>query len=250
MSCSLENKIAIVTGSSRGIGKAVAECFLRAGAKVVVNGRNAENLARTEKYFSESFVGRVLSVQADVSRPDEAEKLFARTMETFERVDILVNNAGVFKNSLLVRMEEQEWDWVLENNLKSAYLCSKLASKIMMKQRSGRIINMSSVVALGGNPFQANYAASKAGMDGLTMACAKELAPYGVTVNSVAPGYIRTDMTKDFSEQTVAEILKYVPLNRAGTAEEVAQAVTFLASEAAGYITGQVIQVDGGRVIR
>ncbi len=246
----LENKIAIVTGSSRGIGKAIAECFLKNGATAVLNGRNPENLARTEKYFSELAIGRFISVQADVSKPEEAQKLFAQAMDAFGRVDILVNNAGVFKNSLLVRMEEQEWDWVLENNLKSAYLCSKLASKIMMKQRSGKIINMSSVVALGGNPFQANYAASKAGMDGLTMVTAKELAPYGITVNSVAPGYIKTDMTKDFSEQAVAEILKYIPLNRAGTVEEVANVVRFLASDEADYITGQVIQVDGGRVIR
>ena len=247
---SLENKIAIVTGSSRGIGKAIAECFLKNGAKVVLNGRSSENLARAESYFSEPFHGQFFSVQADVSKPAETEKLFAQTIEIFDRVDILVNNAGVFKNSLLVRMEEQEWDWVLENNLKSAYLCSRRASKIMMKQRSGRIINMSSVVALGGNPFQANYTASKAGIDGLTMASAKELAPYGITVNSVAPGYIKTDMTKDFSEQTIADILKFIPLNRAGTAEEVANVVKFLASDEASYITGQVIQVDGGRVIR
>jgi 3-oxoacyl-[acyl-carrier protein] reductase len=165
-------------------------------------------------------------------------------------VDILVNNAGVFKNSLLARMDESEWDWVIENNLKSAYICTKLAAKLMMKQRSGRIINMSSVVALGGNPLQANYVASKSGIDGLMMATAKELAPYGITVNSVAPGYIKTDMTKDFTEQMIADILKFIPLNRAGTAEEVAHVVRFLASDDASYITGQVIQVDGGRVIR
>jgi 3-oxoacyl-[acyl-carrier protein] reductase len=250
MQGALENKIAIVTGSSRGIGKAIAECFLKSGAGVVLNGRDPDHLHTAEKYFSDMALDRFLSIQADVSKPEDVERLFSQTIAQFGRLDILVNNAGVFKNSLLARMEEQEWDWVLENNLKSAYLCSKLASKIMMKQRAGRIINLSSVVALGGNPFQANYAASKAGLDGLTMAAAKELAPFGITVNSVAPGYIKTDMTKDFSELMVAEILKFIPLNRAGTAEEVAHVVKFLASDEASYITGQVIQVDGGRVIR
>jgi 3-oxoacyl-[acyl-carrier protein] reductase len=250
MQGALENKIAIVTGSSRGIGKAIAECFLKNGAYVVVNGRDPDHLHCAEKHFSEIAPDRFMAIQADVSKPEDVERLFSQTITKFGRLDILVNNAGVFKNSLLARMEEKEWDWVLENNLKSAYLCSKLASKIMMKQRAGRIINLSSVVALGGNPFQANYAASKAGIDGLTMAAAKELAPFGITVNSVAPGYIKTDMTKDFSEQMISEILKFIPLNRAGTAEEVAYVVKFLASDEASYITGQVIQVDGGRVIR
>lgn len=218
---------------------------------MVLNGKTRENLEKTEQEFSSAgFTGAWISLLADVSRPDEARKLFDLAIKKFGRVDILVNNAGVFKNSLVARMDESEWDWVIENNLKSAYNCTKLAAKIMMKQRSGRIINMSSVVALGGNPFQANYVASKSGMDGLMMATAKELAPYGITVNSIAPGYIKTDMTKDFSEQTVVDILKFIPLNRAGTAEEVAYAARFLASDEAGYITGQVIQVDGGRVIR
>lgn len=249
MTCSLENKIAIVTGSSRGIGKAIAGCFLKSGAKVILNGRTAENLEKTANEFAAAGFS-ILPVQADVSKPEEAKRLLDAAIEKYGRLDILVNNAGVFKNSLLARMDENEWDWVIENNLKSAYICTKLAARIMMKQRSGRIINMSSVVALGGNPFQANYVASKAGIDGLMMATAKELAPYGITVNSIAPGYIKTDMTKDFSEQTIADILKFIPLNRAGTAEEVAHVVKFIASDEASYITGQVIQVDGGRVIR
>lgn len=249
--CSLENKIAIVTGSSRGIGKAIAECFLKSGACVVLNGKTKENLEKTEKELVDAgFSRKMISVLADVSKPEEARKLFDGALEKFGRLDILINNAGVFKNSLVARMDESEWDWVIENNLKSAYNCTKLAAKIMMKQRSGRIISMSSVVALGGNPFQANYVASKSGMDGLMMATAKELAPFGVTVNSIAPGYIKTDMTKDFTEQMVADILKFIPLNRAGTAEEVAHVAKFLASDDASYITGQVIQVDGGRVIR
>ncbi|MBL7960018.1 3-oxoacyl-ACP reductase FabG [bacterium] len=249
--CSLENKIAIVTGSSRGIGKAIAECFLKNGASIVLNGKTKENLEITEKELLDAgFSEQMISIQADVSKPEEAKKLFDAAVDRFGRVDILVNNAGVFRNSLLARMDESEWDWVIENNLKSAYHCTKLAAKIMMKQRSGRIINMSSVVALGGNPFQANYVASKSGMDGLMMATAKELAPFGITVNSIAPGYIKTDMTKDFTEQMVADILKFIPLNRAGTAVEVAYVVKFLASDESSYITGQVIQVDGGRVIR
>lgn len=249
--CSLKNKIAIVTGSSRGIGKAIAEDFLRNGAGVVLNGKTKENLDKASQELNAAgFSETMISVQADVSKPDEAKRLFDAALEKFGRLDILVNNAGVFKNSLLARMDENEWDWVIENNLKSAYHCTRLAAKIMMKQRSGRIINMSSVVALGGNPFQANYVASKSGMDGLMMATAKELAPFGITVNSIAPGYIKTDMTKDFSEQTVQDILKFIPLNRAGTPEEVAHVAKFLASDESGYITGQVIQVDGGRVIR
>jgi len=250
MGRSLENKIAIVTGSSRGIGKAIASCFLKHGAQVLINGKDEGRLEKTQMEFREEFDGRVMAVRADVSQAQEVERLFQSCFETFGRLDILVNNAGVVKNSLLARMEENEWEWVIENNLKSAYLCSRLAAKMMMKQRSGRIINMSSVVALGGNPFQSNYAASKSGMDGLTMASAKELAPYGITVNSVAPGYIKTDMTRDLSDSMIGEILKFIPLNRAGTVDEVANVVKFLASDESSYITGQIIQVDGGRVIR
>lgn len=249
--CSLTNRIAVVTGSSRGIGKAIAVEFLKHGASVVINGKTSERLKQTTDELSAlGFSGKFVSCVADVSVASEAEALIHKATETFGRLDVLVNNAGVFKNSLMVRMDEQEWNWVIENNLKSAFFCSKYAAKIMMKQRYGRIIHMSSVVALGGNPFQANYVASKAGIDGLMMASAKELAPYGITVNSVAPGYIKTDMTKDFSESVVAEILKYIPLGRPGSVEEVAHAVKFLASDEASYMTGQVIQVDGGRVIR
>ncbi len=247
--CSLTNKIAIVTGSSRGIGKAIAKSFLEGGASVVINGRSEENLRTAGIEFTE-YADRILAISADVSQSVNVDTLFKKTIDRFGRVDILVNNAGDYRNSLLARMDEKEWDSVLENNLKSAYLCARWAARQMMKQKSGRIINISSVVALGGNPFQANYAASKAGLDGMTMALAKELAPYSVTVNSVAPGYIMTDMTKDFPEALVQEILKFIPLNRVGTADEVACTVRFLASAEAGYMTGQVIQVDGGRVIR
>jgi 3-oxoacyl-[acyl-carrier protein] reductase len=247
----LQDKVAVITGSSRGIGKAIAKEFLRNGAQVVINGKSGEHLEQVHaELIREGFPDRWIIIKADVSVETEVKSLMEQTIQRFNRLDILVNNAGVYKNSLLVRMDVNEWNWVMENNLKSAFLCSRHAAKMMMKQRSGRIINISSVVALGGNPFQANYAASKAGLDGLSMSSAKELAPYGITVNSVAPGYILTDMTKDFTDEMKKELLRYIPLNRPGTPDEVAHVVKFLASEESAYITGQIIQIDGGRVIR
>lgn len=245
----LTDKVCVITGSSRGIGKKTAEAFLEAGAEIVINGRDENNLNRTFEEFSKK--GFVLSkFRGDVAKTEEAKALIGFVREKFGRLDILVNNAGISDDHLLVRMAESEWDTVIENNLKSVYNCSRFASRLMMKQKSGRIINVSSVVALGGNPFQTNYAASKSGINGFTMALAKELAPYNITVNAVAPGYIKTDMTRHFTDEAVAQILNFVPLGRPGEPDEVGFCIRFLASDEAAYITGQVINVDGGRVIR
>lgn len=248
--CSLENKTAIITGSSSGIGKATARLFLARGAKVVINGRDASRLDETSRELSAGQADRLLSIQGDMSKREDVERLFKRVLETWSKLDILVNNAAVYRNHHIVRMDDADWDAVMTNNLKSAFLCTQQAARIMMKQKFGRIIYVSSVVALGGNPFQTNYAASKAGMDGLMMATAKEMAPHGVTVNSIAPGLIDAGMTKELTEDQKKNLLTLVPLGRAGTAEEVANVVAFIASDEASYITGQVIQVDGGRIIR
>lgn len=248
--CSLENKTAIITGSSSGIGKATARLFLARGAKVVINGRDASRLDETLRELSAGQADRLLSIQGDMSKREDVERLFKRVLETWSKLDILVNNAAVYRNHHIVRMDDADWDAVMTNNLKSAFLCTQQAARIMMKQKFGRIIYVSSVVALGGNPFQTNYAASKAGMDGLMMATAKEMAPHGVTVNSIAPGLIDAGMTKELTEDQKKNLLTLVPLGRAGTAEEVANVVAFIASDEASYITGQVIQVDGGRIIR
>ncbi len=248
--CSLENKTAIITGSSGGIGKETAKFFLDRGANVVINGRDETRLRATYDELAKANANQLLSVCADVSRPDDVKRLFDEVQRKWGAIDILVNNAAIYRNSHIARMDETEWSEVIDNNLKSAYLCSRFAARVMMKARKGRIINISSVVALGGNPFQANYAASKAGMDGMMMAIAKELAPYGVTVNSVAPGWIDAGMARQFTEEQKKELLQFIPMQRPGHAREVAAVIAFLASDEASYITGQVIQVDGGRIIR
>jgi 3-oxoacyl-[acyl-carrier protein] reductase len=249
--CSLENKTAIITGSSSGIGKATARLFLARGARVAINGRDSAKLDMAARELGvEMDSGRLLAIPGDMSRRDDVERLFKHVLETWSNLDILVNNAAIYRNHHILRMDDFDWESVITNNLKSSFLCTQQAAKIMMKQRAGRIIYVSSVVALGGNPFQANYAASKAGMDGLMMAVAKEMAPHGITVNSVAPGLIDTGMTKQLTEAQKEDLLAFIPLRRAGTAEEVANVVAFIASDDASYITGQVIQVDGGRIIR
>lgn len=240
-------KTVVVTGSSRGIGKAVAEKFAGFGACVVINGTSG-TVFDTEKEFAEKGY-RVKAFEGDVSMPENARALMDFAVENFGQVDVLVNNAGITRDKLLVRMNDEDWDSVLDVNLKSAYLCTKAAVRFMMKKRHGTIINISSVVGVAGNAGQANYAASKAGLIGFTKSVAKELASWGITCNAVAPGFIETDMTGGLSDEIREKFIAAIPLGRAGTPSEVADAVIFLASDMARYITGQVIHIDGGMVM-
>lgn len=241
----LDGKVAVITGSARGIGKAIAQLLAQEGARLVISDINAELAEATAKEFNDAGF-EAISIPANVTEMKDAEQLVSKTVEAFQRVDIWVNNAGITRDTLLIRMSESDWDAVIQVNLKGSFNCLKTAAKLMMKQRAGKIINISSVVGLMGNVGQTNYSASKAGLIGLTKSAAKELAPRGITVNAVAPGYIETEMTKNLNEQVKENFLAGIPLKRAGSALDVAKAVCFLASEDADYITGQVIQVDGG----
>lgn len=245
----LNGKIAVVTGAGRGIGRAIALQFAEFGAKVVLNYRSS--IAQVEELLQaiKSAGGEAIAVQADISKEAEAKKLMEAAIKQYGRIDILVNNAGINKDNLLMRMSEEDFDQVIDVNLKGTFLCLKHASTIMLKQRSGKIINISSVVGIAGNIGQTNYAASKAGVIGMTKSAARELASRGITVNAVAPGFIQTDMTDALPEKIKEISIANIPLKRFGKASEVAGAVSFLASEAANYITGQVIQVDGGMVM-
>lgn len=246
----LNDNVAIVTGAGRGIGRAIAVELAQAGAKVVVNyaGRSdtaEETLAMVRAAGSDGLV-----VQADVAQAEEVDRLVQTTLDHFGKVDILVNNAGIARDNLLLRMKESDWDAVLNTNLKGVFLCTKAVSKGMLKQRSGTIVNISSVIGVAGNAGQANYAAAKAGVLGFTKSMAKELAPRGIRVNAVAPGYISTDMTDILPEEVRQGILKEIPLGKVGTPEDVAKVVLFLVSPAAAYITGQTLGVDGGMEMR
>jgi len=245
----LNDNVAIVTGSGRGIGRAIALELAVAGAKVVINyaGR-AEKAEETAELIRE-VGGESLAVQADVSQADDVDRLIKTTLDHFGKIDILVNNAGITRDSLLLRMKEADWDAVLATNLKGVFLCTKAVSKGMLKQRSGAIVNISSVVGLAGNAGQANYAAAKAGVVGFSKSIAKELAPRGIRVNVVAPGYIITDMTETLPEGVQSEVLSAIPLGRLGKPEDVAKMVRFLVSPEASYITGQTFCVDGGMEI-
>ncbi len=244
----LQNQIAIVTGSTKGIGKEIALAFAREGATVIVSGRNAE---RAEHVVNEitSAGGTATAILADVSQMSDAQKLFKESMDAFGRVDILVNNAGITRDNLLMRMKEAEWDEVININLKGAFNCIKSVSRQMMKQRYGRIINITSVVGQIGNAGQSNYAASKAGVIGLTKSVAKELASRNIICNAIAPGFIETEMTDVLDEETRATLMTQIPLGRLGDVKDVARAAVFLAGADAAYITGQVINVDGGMVM-
>ncbi len=249
MAGALTDKVAIITGASRGIGKAAAMALAQAGAKVVVNYARSSDAADAVVAAISEAGSEAIALQADVSKADQVDAMVKATMDKFGRIDVLVNNAGITRDTLLLRMKPEDWQAVIDLNLTGVFLCTRAVSKIMLKQRSGRIINISSVAGLMGNPGQANYSAAKAGVIGFTKTIAKELAPRGITANAVAPGFIATDMTGDL--KNTEEILKYIPLGRYGQPEEVAGLIRFLAADpAAAYITGQVMNVDGGMVMQ
>jgi len=241
----LTGKVALVTGAARGIGRVIVHRLAGRGASVVISDLLADAAgAVAEELKSEGC--SALALAGDVSSADSVEETVNKTVEAFGSLDVLVNNAGITKDGLLFRMSEADWDEVLAVNLKGVFLATKAVARVMAQRRWGRIVNISSVVGLMGNAGQANYAASKAGVVGFTKACAKELAGRNITVNAVAPGYIQTEMTKKLPERAKEAFLSAIPLGRAGTAEDVAAAVGFLVSDEAGYITGQVLQIDGG----
>ncbi|NEU74351.1 3-oxoacyl-[acyl-carrier-protein] reductase [Hassallia byssoidea VB512170] len=245
---SLRGQVAIVTGASRGIGRAIALELATQGAYIIVNYASSSRAAEALVEEITTAGGQALALQADVSQAEQVDALFNSVMEKCDRIDILVNNAGITRDTLLLRMKPEDWQAVIDLNLTGVFLCTRAASKIMLKKRSGRIINITSVAGQMGNPGQANYSAAKAGVIGFTKTVAKELASRGITVNAVAPGFIATDMTSKLSN--TEEILKFIPLNRYGQPEEVAGMVRFLAADpAAAYITGQVFNVDGGMVM-
>jgi len=241
----VQDKVALVTGASRGIGRSISLALAAQGAKIVAVD---VDLQTTEDFVAELKASgtEAVAVQGNVTLAADVEHMVQVAKETFERIDILVNNAGITRDALLLRMKDEDWDAVLDVNLKGAFLCTRAVSKLMTKQRSGRIINIASVVGQMGNAGQANYCASKAGLMGLTRSNARELAKRNITVNAVAPGFIATAMTEALPEEKRQELAAQIPLARLGSAEDIANAVVFLASENTGYITGQVIGVNGG----
>lgn len=241
----LSDKVAVVTGASRGIGRVIAVALAEQGAKVVASARNAEALEVLVEEIKGKG-GEAVAISGDVALEADANELFSKAVATYGKVDILVNNAGITRDGLLLRMKNEDWDAVLDTNLKGAFLCTRAAAKVMSKQRSGRIINMSSVVGEMGNAGQANYCASKAGLIGLTKSVARELARRNVTVNAITPGFIVTDMTDNMTDKAREAMTDQIPLGRLGESVDVANAVLFLASEQSSYITGQVLGVNGG----
>lgn len=245
----LENKVALVTGASRGIGRAIALDLAKNGASVAVNFAGSEAKANEVVDEIKANGGNAFAIKADVSNGDEVQQMIKEVISQFGRLDILVNNAGITRDNLLMRMKDAEWDDVINTNLKGVFLCTKGVTRQMMKQRSGRIINIASVSGVSGNAGQANYSAAKAGVIGLTKTTAQELASRNITVNAVAPGFITSDMTDELPEDVKTEILKKIPLAKLGEPSDVANIVTFLASEKSKYITGQTVNVNGGMVM-
>lgn len=244
----LTGKTALVTGGARGIGQAIALRLAEDGADIVISDINKEGALESVKAV-EALGRKALAVEGNIAKQEDVEAMVQQSIDTFGKIDILVNNAGVTKDNLLLRMKEEDWDFVLRINLTGSFLCSKAVAKYMVKQRSGNIVNISSVVGVMGNAGQANYASSKAGVIGLTKALARELAPRGVRVNAVAPGFIDTEMTRALPEEARNRLITQIPLTRLGTPDDVARCVGFLVSDAADYITGQVIHVNGGMLM-
>ncbi|HEY5724394.1 MAG TPA: 3-oxoacyl-[acyl-carrier-protein] reductase [Methylomirabilota bacterium] len=241
----LAGRVAVVTGGTRGIGLAIARLLADDGASVVVSGRDPDRLERAAKEL-EALGSSALAVPADATKREDADRLVEAARERFGRIDVLVNNAGITRDQLLVRMKDDDWDQVMETNLRGVFLMTRAVGKVMMRQKSGRMINISSTAGAMGNPGQVNYSAAKAGVIGLSKAAARELAHWNILVNAVAPGLVETDMTATISAEAREGLLQQVPLKRMGTAREVAEVVRFLAGDGAGYITGQVIHVNGG----
>jgi len=241
----LQNKVAIVTGGAQGIGKAICQRFVKEGARVGMFDLNEQMIEKTVQELK-NLQGNVLGIKVDVSSFSEVKEAVNKVIDIFGRIDILVNNAGITCDRLLVRMKEEEWDSVIRVNLKSAFNLIKIVSSFMLKRKYGRIINISSIIGLRGNEGQANYASSKAGLIALSKSAAREFGRRGITVNAVAPGFIQTSMTENLPEKTRDALVSKIPLRRIGKPEEVASLVTFLASDEAGYITGEVIRIDGG----
>ena len=244
----LKDRVAMVTGGARGIGREIALAFAKEGSDIALCDVNAEVLAVTQKEI-EALSRKAVTGVVDVTKSDQVDSFVQKTLDKFGKIDILVNNAGITKDGLLVRMSESDWDAVIAVNLKGAFNCTKAVSKIMMKQRDGRIVNMASIIGIMGNAGQANYAASKGGLIALTKTVAKELASRNVRANAIAPGFIQTEMTAKLPDNVKNEMMKFVPLAKFGTVQDVANLALFLASDNSSYITGQVIQVDGGMVM-
>lgn len=245
----LKDKVAVVTGASRGIGRAIALELAARSAKVVVNYNSSSNAAEEVVSQIKDAGGEAMAVQADVSKLDQAQALIKAATDAYGQLDVLVNNAGTTRDNLMAMMKEEDWDIVIETNLKSAFNCSKAAMRPMVRKKYGRIINITSVSGIAGNAGQTNYSASKAGLIGLTKALAREIGPRNITVNAVAPGFVETDLTRDLPAELKQAAITQTPLGRWGTCEEVAYAVAFLASDQAAYITGQILSIDGGMVM-